>query len=131
MNKTMLFTVFILMTLGHSFANEIKNYKFKNISIKDGLPSNVITSVIQDRQGFIWISTYNGLVRYDGLNFKHLLNEFDNNNSKSSKIINTIYEDSTGNIWAGTDNNGLYKINPKHFTYVHYYSGQGGKKLSK
>jgi ligand-binding sensor domain-containing protein len=43
-----------------------QNISYRNLTTKDGLPSNTIYQIKQDKKGFIWIATANGLVRYDG-----------------------------------------------------------------
>ena len=48
-------------------ANE---YTFKHITSANGLPQNYVRSVIQDSRGFMWFTTFDGIVRYDGYSFK-------------------------------------------------------------
>src|SRR6188768_3144231 len=43
---------------------------FSSLSMRDGLPSNIIAAMAQDKYGFIWVATGSGLARYDGYNFK-------------------------------------------------------------
>ncbi|ADY53186.1 hypothetical protein Pedsa_2644 [Pseudopedobacter saltans DSM 12145] len=45
--------------------------KFKHLTINDGLSQNVVLCMIQDREGYIWMGTEDGLNRYDGYEFKH------------------------------------------------------------
>jgi len=71
---------------------------------KQGLPSNKVSCVIQDRDGFLWFGTDNGVCRFDGRKNQtfsasnHNLYHIGDNN------IYTLMEDSSGNIWAGTKN---------------------------
>src|SRR5215203_380405 len=68
--------------------------KFTNFTIKDGLPSNRVSSVYQDRTGIFWISTESGICHYDGKSFTNFkLNE------KCSFDVEFMYEDSKGNFW--------------------------------
>jgi signal transduction histidine kinase/ligand-binding sensor domain-containing protein len=67
----------------------------------DGLPQNVVTAVIQARDGYIWLATLDGLVRFDGVRFTI----FNRNNSpgiRGNRFI-TLYGAADGAIWAGTD----------------------------
>ena len=64
------------------------------LTTDDGLPSNTIYQIKQDKQDFIWMATDNGLVRYDGRNFK----EFNPNGIKDKEIIG-LFIDSKNIIW--------------------------------
>lgn len=69
--------------------------------VGEGLPSNEITDIIQDEHGYIWIGTYGGLVRFDGVKFTIY-----NSSSKNEFAINsprTMFKDSKNNIWIGTN----------------------------
>ena len=117
--------IFILLFYNFSFLSGEQNYRFKNISIEDGLPSSFITSIVQDNQGFIWIGTYNGIVRYDGQTFRHFLNESDDQKKTNSIVIKNILQDSSGNIWVLTRNRGLYKFISESNKYKRYHYGSG------
>jgi len=73
----------------------------------DGLYSNHILTIFKDRKNNIWVSTWNGLSRYDMLQKKFL--ECDDPNLENV-YVNTMYDDAMGNIWFGT-RNGLYRYN--------------------
>jgi signal transduction histidine kinase/ligand-binding sensor domain-containing protein/DNA-binding response OmpR family regulator len=85
---------------------------FSNLSSRDGLPSNVITAIVQDAQQFIWVGTANGLARYDGYTFK-VFKRGQANNSLPSNGITSLVTDGEF-IWIGTWS-GLCKINTKTF----------------
>ena len=72
------------------------------------LPSGVVISVRQTRDGFLWLGTLNGLVRFDGDRFK----VFDESNTPGlpSDQIVFLYEDSRGWLWVGTDGGGIALI---------------------
>jgi ligand-binding sensor domain-containing protein/signal transduction histidine kinase len=72
---------------------------------KDGLPENAVISVIQTRDGYLWLGTLNGLVRFDGTHFK-VFNEYDTTNLNSDRIVH-LFEDSHTNLWVGTDTAGV------------------------
>lgn len=78
---------------------------------KDGLPNNSVLSLFQDKKGFLWIGTYNGLCRYDGREFKAYKSEFAGKNTSWISSINSIAEDSQGNIWVGTRGGVIAKLN--------------------
>ena len=49
-----------------------EHYYFKNLSIRNGLSQNTVNAILQDRKGFMWLGTKDGLNRYDGLSFVSL-----------------------------------------------------------
>lgn len=68
---------------------------YNNYTIKDGLPSNNIYNLIEDRNGFIWIATERGVSRYDGVRFTN----FSSENGLPDNDVLHIEEDSAGRIW--------------------------------
>ena len=81
--------------------------KFKKITLEDGLPGNSAISLLQDSKNFIWIGTFDGLVRYDGEQFKHYLPIKNDTTSLVGYNIVQLFEDSLGRIWIGTMRNGV------------------------
>ncbi len=76
---------------------------FSKLSNLDGLSQNSGKCIIQDKRGFIWIATELGLNRYDGYNFKIYDQSSDPKHNLSNIYVNTIIEDSRGNIVVGND----------------------------
>lgn len=67
-----------------------------------GLANSHIYSICQDSRGFIWISTENGLSRFDGMDFSTFNFDRDNPNTLASDLVLTLFEDSRGTYWVGT-----------------------------
>lgn len=86
------------------------NINFNNISIEDGLTQATVEDMIQDKKGYIWIATNDGLNRYNGNEFKAFRHEKNNENSIVNNYVVELAEDLEGNIWVGTIS-GLSKIN--------------------
>jgi ligand-binding sensor domain-containing protein/signal transduction histidine kinase len=80
--------------------------KFEHLSVEQGLSQSTVHSIIQDKQGLIWIATEDGLNRYDGYNFYNYGNDKEDSTSLPNNYVRTVIQDKDGNIWAGT-NNGL------------------------
>jgi signal transduction histidine kinase/CheY-like chemotaxis protein/AraC-like DNA-binding protein/ligand-binding sensor domain-containing protein len=80
---------------------------YSTISMAQGLSQGMIFDIIQDRDGFLWIGTKNGLNRYDGYGFKVFTNDPYNPQSLSSNTVIKLFEDSQGRVWVGTDNAGI------------------------
>ena len=76
--------------------------KFEHLGVSDGLMHNSIVTILQDKKGYMWFGTSNGLYRYDGYNFVYYCNSPDDNFSLLSNKVNVLFEDSKGIIWVGT-----------------------------
>jgi ligand-binding sensor domain-containing protein len=92
---------------------------FMVLSIKDGLPNASVSGILQDRRGFIWMSTQGGLCRYDGSGFVVYENEPFNDDSISGDLVQTIYLDEADTLWAGTYA-GLNRLDQESATFTHW-----------
>ena len=107
----------ILISL-NSFAQK-QNLRFNHISIDDGLSQNSITSTCQDKYGFMWFGTENGLNRYDGYNITIYKNDPDDSSSLTNNYITSICKDTDGELWIGTEE-GLCKYNYEQDNFKRY-----------
>ena len=100
-------------------------YNNDNWNIDDGLPTNSLTDICQTEDGYIWISSYQGLIRFDGINFK----VFDKSNTNVFKEngIGAFAIDSKGELWMTTQNSGL--VSYKNGYFQAYGSEQGIEHL--
>lgn len=83
---------------------------------QDELPQNTVHAIVQDRTGYIWAGTYEGLVRFDGTRFE----VFDRRNTPeiASNSIWALLPDSSGVLWAGTHGGGLVRYAGGAFTRI-------------
>jgi len=93
---------------------------FERLSVEQGLSQSQVMSLCQDKQGFMWIGTRNGLNRYDGYEFIHYKKIKDDPTSLSDNLINTIFEDHDGTLWVGSGN-GLNRLDPHTRTFKRYF----------
>ena len=101
LNRTFLcFSIFLSLYQSLNAQNE--EYFFRHLGIEDGLSQNSVFSIMQDRQGFVWFGTKEGLNRYDGYNFKVFNRNPSDSCSIGGNVINSIIEDTKGQIWVGT-----------------------------
>ncbi len=84
---------------------------FEKLSLDDGLSSNKSNVILQDKKGFIWIGTWNGLNRYDGYKCEIFQPSYLDTTAISNREISALIEDHKGNIWIGTTS-GLNCLNP-------------------
>ncbi|MBN9380468.1 MAG: histidine kinase [Chitinophagaceae bacterium] len=80
-----------------------KEFIFRHLTTENGLVSDRITHILQDRQGYIWIATRSGLQRYDGCRFLTYHADIHNPDALQTDWLNTIFEDSRGRLWIGSD----------------------------
>ena len=98
------------------------SFNFNHFTTQNGLSSNSINTIIQDKKGFLWLGTEDGLNRFDGYTFKVYRNKRGNKNSLSNNFIWSLCEDNDGMIWIATDGGGLNKFDPvteKFERFVH------------
>ena len=96
-----------------------RDLKFTHLTSYDGLSDNRINSILQDRRGFMWFATEDGLNRYDGNTFVVYKNNSDDPNTLSANLIQNLIEDGHGNLWIGTWG-GLNKLDPTTERFTHY-----------
>jgi ligand-binding sensor domain-containing protein/serine phosphatase RsbU (regulator of sigma subunit) len=78
---------------------------FQHLSVKQGLSQGSVNCILQDRKGFIWLGTQDGLNRFDGYTCKVFKHDPDDSLSLSDNFVLGLSEDSTGTIWVRTLNN--------------------------
>ena len=93
--------------------------RFETLSVSDGLVSNEANVFLQDRQGFLWIGTFGGLSRFDGVTFTNFLHDPADSTSLAQNKVNSLFEDRGGTLWVGT-NGGLSRFDPATETFAHY-----------
>ena len=97
------------------FAQE--NFVFENFSIPQGLSNPTINCICEDKYGFLWLGTNDGLSRYDGYEFKVYKNNPSDSTSLPGNLIRTISEDNEGNLWIG-GSNVLAKYDSKNDKFI-------------
>ena len=118
--------VILLFILSHQTFSQThipEKIQFKHLTREQGLSHNFIWCVLQDKKGFIWIGTYDGLNRYDGRKFKVFKHSKNDTTSLGANEVSALLEDRSGNLWVGTLGGGLAKYNSdkENFTrYVNY-----------
>lgn len=80
---------------------DFNEYKFRNYSIEEGIPSNCITNIVQDSKGYIWIGTDMGICKFNGIDFITLGYE-KNDSVLRKKVITSIFE-KDNSILLGTE----------------------------
>lgn len=115
-SKKHLFLVIICLFVGIAFGqnggSNSKPLKFKKLSLKEGLSQSSVLCVLQDKKGFLWFGTRDGLNKYDGNTFRVFRYHLNDTTSLNDNYVKTLYEDVKGNLWIGTAA-GLNKFVPE------------------
>ena len=85
-----------------------------HLTVKDGLSQNAVYAILQDRQGFMWFGTADGLNRYDRQ--RERFTRFD----LGHNYVTSIQEDIGGILWVGTRGGGLSKLEPESNQLVRF-----------
>ncbi|MCK6684283.1 MAG: ATP-binding protein [Thermoanaerobaculia bacterium] len=83
----------------------LSDYAIDRWQTSEGLPQNSINSIVQTRDGYLWLATYDGLVRFDGKEFL-VLKPPEVRGLRTSRIV-TLCADRLGNLWVGTERGGV------------------------
>lgn len=106
------------MLIGRAHAQRVPHLQFTTFSTEQGLSSLRVWEVLQDRRGFIWIATGDGLNRYDG----HRVTNFHAGGAGtlSHDQVWALHEDHEGMLWVGTYGGGLNRFDPATELFTHY-----------
>ena len=119
--------VLCIAWMQNSFAQRIPSITY--LGIENGLSNNAIRCIYQDRRGFMWFGTYDGLNRYDGNNFIVFRNKFGDSASLINNWILAINEDRDNNIWIGTRQGvNVYNSVSGRFRHVYYVSAANNQR---
>lgn len=91
---------------------QLEDYTVETYSAENGLPQSSVLALVQTRDGYLWLGTYEGLARFDG----HDFTVFDKGNTPQmeSNGIKALLEDQDGRLWVGTTA-GLLRLGPNGF----------------
>ncbi|MCU7555366.1 diguanylate cyclase [Alteromonas sp. ASW11-19] len=96
------------------------NVRFQKLNIEQGLSQEVVQSIYQDEEGYLWFGTQEGLNRYDGYNFEVFNQEYGNENALPEDWIFDIQEDASGNLWVATDGGGVAMFDEPEHAFIAY-----------
>ena len=99
-HKTNILVLFVFVTSLFNFSNA---QSFERFSNKEGFNQNTTSSIEKDKYGFLWFGTPNGLIKYDGYEFKTYTTQSKTNGHLSSNFISHLYSDNKGILWIGTN----------------------------
>jgi signal transduction histidine kinase/ligand-binding sensor domain-containing protein/DNA-binding response OmpR family regulator len=100
---------------------------FRHLTIADGLSQNAVQAILQDRRGFMWFGTKDGLNRYDGYQFVIFRHDPFDSTTLTDSDITALFEDQSGVLWVGTRVGGLNRLDRKTERFRSYHSGPKGE----
>ncbi|HEY0274159.1 MAG TPA: two-component regulator propeller domain-containing protein, partial [Chitinophaga sp.] len=114
----------------HTRAQDATPLHLRSITINDGLSQGFISCITQDKQGFMWFATGDGLNKYDGYTFTVYHHNPDDPTSIASDDLTYVFEDSKQRLWIATRNNGLDYFDRASNTFHHFRSSNEQSLLS-
>jgi len=104
-----------------------RNYFVRTWQVEQGLPQNKVSAVVQTRDGYLWVGTYCGLARFDGVHFT----VFNDNNTPElhSSRITSLFETDGGTLWIGTESGDISQYKDGRFTAVPLRPNWSGGKI--
>lgn len=116
--KSHLACLFLFVFFGVFFGYSQSTYRFEHLTTDQGLSQSDVNAIFQDKKGFMWFGTHDGLNKYDGHQFSVYRPQQDSSNAISSNLIWEITDDIDGNLWIATTGGGLnhFDISTEEFT---------------
>lgn len=128
MNRSRFLYLIILLLIAVQSVAAPPSIYFSKLTVVNGLSNDKVNCILEDKRGFIWFGTDDGLNRYDGSKFVIYRNDPSHSTSLSGNIITNLLEDKRGVIWIATADGGLtrydYRLSPEHQfkQYKHSFS---------
>ncbi|MGH8399715.1 MAG: ligand-binding sensor domain-containing protein, partial [Gammaproteobacteria bacterium] len=99
--------------------------RFRHITLEDGLAQSSVQAIAQDRQGYMWFGTEDGLQRYDGYDFLTFRHDPEQSNSLAGDDVVSLAVGKHDELWIGTEEQGLDLLEPGSTRFVHYQHDPG------
>lgn len=119
LNRNILYLLLLISSLNGAVAG-VKNIRFEEVHSVNFLPQNMVLSIHQDKLGFLWLGTINGLYKYDGYQFKgYNLSQIRSNRTYSNRVI-SIEEERSGKLWLRTYDGRMHRFDPATETFINF-----------
>lgn len=122
--------IYTLVILCIGVAQAQNNCSFTHYSSEDGLSQNTVMSILQDRKGAMWFSTWDGLNMFNGYTFKTYKASQGSQISLTNNRVDRMYEDKYGYLWLLTYDNRVHRFNPSTETFEQVPDSGEGTQLN-
>ena len=118
-NYKLIFFLFFIGTILNAQGLDDKNHalKFQHFTSSIGLSQRSVMAILQDKKGYVWFGTRDGLNKFDGNKFVVYRHNSGDKKSLSNNYIQTLYQDSKARLWIGTQD-GLNLFNPEQDNFI-------------
>ncbi|HZW40572.1 MAG TPA: two-component regulator propeller domain-containing protein [Ignavibacteriaceae bacterium] len=121
--------LFAFCLIGKTYP-QVSDISFDHIFLEQGLSQSIINCMMQDKTGFMYFGTEDGMNIYDGYTFTIFRKNPSNINSLSYNDINSLAQDNYGRVWIGTFNAGINLYIPEKKLFKHFFHDHSANALS-
>src|SRR5262245_4404079 len=102
------------------FADSLPNIVFNKVLPQEGKTFGHVTGMVQDKHGYMWLASKNGLFRYDGYQMLSFKNDPSDSNTISTDALEGIAVDKKGFLWIATFGKGVERFDPVEGIFTHF-----------
>ena len=102
------------------FADLPETPQFRQVTVADGLPSSTLYAVTQDKKGYLWIASKDGLARYDGIGYKIYRYAPGDDNSLPGNVVQALHVDKQDRLWIAIEGQGISRLNAERTDFTHF-----------
>ncbi|UXI66835.1 two-component regulator propeller domain-containing protein [Tahibacter amnicola] len=118
--RWVLYGLLLLLCAQSARAVDPYSVRFQNYAIEDGLSHNRVRSLAQDRDGYLWVATRDGLNRFDGRDFRVYKHDPSDPHSLPDNVVMVVATSPEGILWLGTASGGLAYYDAEHDRFIRY-----------
>src|ERR1700722_7187643 len=116
-------SLLLLLVLAFCGFADARAQSMRTIATRDGLPQSFVSGIVQDDSSFIWIATRNGIVRFDGIQYKIFQHHTNDSNSLASNFIIWLRRDPQNRLWIEHESGVLDEMDPVTEKITHFLRG--------
>lgn len=94
--------------------------QFRQLTVADGLPSSTLYAITQDKKGYLWIASKDGLARYDGVGYKTYRYAPGDDNALPGNVVQALHIDSSDQLWLAMEGHGVSRLNAERNDFSHF-----------